>query len=201
MTVRVAAPLADLLDGDRGPGVAAPADGLGAGQSVLGDVDDQVHRPAGRGAFESEGQLPAGQVTQRDGAAYVEGLGRPEVSLLLGAHPECVLEVEGVGEVDLGVDLDGAVEGDLVELDIDVPLLRSLPALGFGGFGVEPDHRRLDRAVELRPRTRVSDRREVLVDMGGTGHRQGPWSGRRSARPATTAASRPCTRSQSRGRR
>ena len=63
-------------------------------------MDDQVHRSAGLGAFEPEGELPAGEIAQGDRAADVEGLGRPEVRLLLGAGPQSVLEVESVGEVD-----------------------------------------------------------------------------------------------------
>ena len=118
--------------------------------------------------LEPEGELAAGKVAEGFGAAYVEGLGGAEVGLLLGTGPERVLEVEGVGEVDLGVDVDGAVEGDLVDVDIDVPLLRRFPPFGFGGFGVEPHHRFLDGAVQLRPGTRVRDRGEVLVDVRGT---------------------------------
>ncbi len=171
--VGVAAPFADLVHADRGPGVAAPADGLAAGQRVLGDVDDQVNAAAGLGVVEPEGELAAGEVTQGLGAANVQRLGRAQVGLLLGAGADHVLEIQPISQVDLGVDVDGAVIGDLVDPDIDVLTLCCLPPFRFGGCGVEPHHRVLDRTVQLGPGTRVRHRREVPVDMRGTLDREG----------------------------
>ena len=113
--------------------------------------------------------------------------GRPAVS----HQPERVLEIEGVGQVDLRVDPDGAVEGDLVEMDIDVTLLRRLPALGLGGC------RGRTGPSLLRPCGPAAPTNTSAPPGRGSGRpgrhpRAGEaWCGRRSGRPATTAAARP----------
>ena len=77
---------------------------------------------------EVEGELAAGEGPGGQGPADVEGLLAPEVGELLRAGGDGVVEVEGVGEVELCVDVDGAVEGDLVEVDVEAPAVGGFAA-------------------------------------------------------------------------
>ena len=76
----------------------------------------------------------AGEVAGGHRAAYVEGLGAAGEPELLGATGDGGVEVEGVGEVELGLHEGGAVEGDLLVVEGDVPtfgrLLRRPPGPG-----------------------------------------------------------------------
>ena len=72
-------------------------------------------------ACEVEGELVAGDLAGGDGAAYVEGVGRPQRQEFLRALRDGGVEVEGVGEVELAGDLAGAAEGDLLVVDGEVP--------------------------------------------------------------------------------
>ena len=86
----------------------------------MGNVDVQVHYPPGCLRVQAQGELTTGQVTKSDGAAHVQGFGGSEVGLLLRPLTERFFEVQGVGQVDVGVDVDPAVEGHLVEEDVDI---------------------------------------------------------------------------------
>ena len=98
---------------------------------------------------EVEGELVAGEGAGGQGAAHVERLGGPEVGELSGAGGDGVVEVEGVGEVELGVDVDGALVGDLVEVDVEVAPVGRGAAPTFGLGGVEEAQGVLDGAVDL----------------------------------------------------
>ncbi len=58
--------------------------------------------------------LGAGEVAEGLGSAYVEGLGRAECLLRRGAVGEGLVEVEGVGDVEVGLDVQGAGVVDVV---------------------------------------------------------------------------------------
>ena len=61
--------------------------------------------------------LGAGEVAERLRASHVQRLGRAERLLRRGAVGERPVEVEGVGEVELGLDVQGAGEVDVVPVD------------------------------------------------------------------------------------
>ena len=89
------------------------------------DVDDHLTGGGSVVAFrigtgEVEGGLGAGEVAEGLGTAYVERLGRPEGLLQCGAVDQGLVEVEGVGEVEVGLDVQGAGEVDVVLVDRDV---------------------------------------------------------------------------------
>ena len=105
------APLPDLLGGDRAAGLLEPGQAAGAEDGGVLEVDVQHHltlatwlrlRPARLGQV--EGLLVAGEVAGRDGAAYVEGVGRTQQELLVGVRGDRGLQVQGVGQVDVAVD-------------------------------------------------------------------------------------------------
>ena len=99
--------------------------------------------------LEVKGQLTAGQGAGGEGPSYVQGLGGPEVGELLRAGGDGVVEVECVGEVELGVDVDGAVEGDLVEVDVEVPAVGGFAAALLCLFGVVEAQGVGDGALDL----------------------------------------------------
>ena len=75
--------------------------------------------------------LGAGEVPEGLGAAYVQGLGRPECLLQRGAMSQGAVEVEGVGDVEVGLEVQGAgvvdvvlVDGDVARVDGQVAVLR-----------------------------------------------------------------------------
>ena len=86
---------------------------LAGGRLDCSLVRDQV--------VEVEGELVAGELAGGDGAAYVEGVGRPQGQQLVRALRDGGVEVEGVGEVELAGELAGAAEGDLLVVDGEVP--------------------------------------------------------------------------------
>ena len=144
------------------------------------DVDDHLPGLHGRLArlgggevgVEVEGELVAGEVAGGDGAAYVEGLGAAEGGELFGDLGDGGVEVEGVGEVELGVEVDGAVVGDLVGVEVEVPGVGGVAAALVGGVGVVAGPGFLDGAVELGVGELVGDRGEVAV------HEPAPSMGR-----------------------
>ena len=86
--------------------------GVGLSPLALGGVGVEV-----------EGELVSGELAGGDGAAYVQGLGGPAGQQGLGAAGQGVVEVEGIGEVELALDAAGALEGDLLVVDGEVPAL------------------------------------------------------------------------------
>ena len=108
------------------------------------------HDLAGRGRWEVEGGLAAGEGAGGHGPADVERLGAAEVGELLGTGAEGLFEVQSVDQVELAVEVDGAVEGDLVGVHVEVPRLGRLPSgvprqrRGRTGLGV------VDGPLELR---------------------------------------------------
>ena len=80
----------------------------------------------------------AGEVSGGHRPAYVQGLLTTQGGELFGDLADRGVEVEGVGEVELGIEMDGAVVGDLVGVDVEVPGLRGIAAALVGGVGVEP---------------------------------------------------------------
>ncbi len=147
-------------------------------------------------AEQVEGGLGAGEVAEGLGPADVEGLGGAECFLRRGAVDEGVVEVEGVGEVEVGLDVQGAgvvdvvlVDRDVAGVDVQVAVLGIRRRVGggeveaFDGLGDEP--------VELRGADASGDGRHLGVDparrpRSSARERCGSWSRRRSgrARPA-----------------
>ena len=151
--VGAAAPVADGVSGDRDPGVLHPADpGTRTSPATPCAPDCWSDRCRCSTTFRivrlltdfvgscpdsrvrSRVSLVAGQLADGEGAAYVEGLGRPEGGELGGAGADGFVEVEGVGQVELAVHDRGAGEGDLLVVDVEVPPVGSGDPPGFG-FG------------------------------------------------------------------
>ena len=113
---------------------------------------------------EVEGELAAGELTDRHRASYVEGLGRAEVLQLGGDRLDRGLQLEGVGEVELAVDGEGAVVGvHLPGLDGEVAAVRVLEATGLGFVGHVAADRLVDQPVERTGADPVRGRRHVPV--------------------------------------
>ena len=229
----------DGLDGDLRPGVAAPGlelveqdqplalfhsaggaeDGLIAdgGRVEVGVEDDLA---GGRQVVvigwagdalgkQFEGGLGAGEVAECLGAADVEGLGRAEGLQRRGAVGERPVEVEGVGEVELGLEPHRPGEVDVLVMDRGVARIdREVAVLGIGrriGSGelerlMVSATSRSSCAVPILPATAATcesiqrcclDRERGRGVDGGLGHQPRPPRG---TRPAWTCA-------QSRGRR
>ena len=111
----------------------------------------------------------AGELTDGQGAADVEGLGVAEVGELGGGAGDGGVEVEGVGEVELAVDLHGAGEGGVLGVDVEPAPVRSSAALLLGGVGVVTGEGLGDQVVELGPGAGVRDVGERPVDLERTG--------------------------------
>ena len=77
-----------------------------------------------------------GHLAEGFGAAHVQRRGRAEVGQPGRADREGGVEVQGVGQVDLGLDPHGALEGHLVGVHVGVPAVRgglpATPGLGSG---------------------------------------------------------------------
>ena len=116
-------------------------------------------RLIGRGQV--EGGLVAGEVADRDGAAYVEGLGGAEEQLVVGVGGDRLVEVEGIGEVEVALDVHGPGHRDLVQGDVEVADLGRRGPLGLGLLGVEPGDGLLDQPAQLRRADRVRERGDV----------------------------------------
>ena len=77
----------------------------------------------------SNDELVPGHLAEGFGAAHVQRGGGPEVGQPGGADREGGVEVQGVGQVDLGLDPHGALEGHLVGVHVRVPaIVGGLPA-------------------------------------------------------------------------
>ena len=107
--------IADLLGGHRPRCLLHPGQPARAEDRGVFEVDVQHHLTlAARGAgcrfsvSEVEGGLVAGQVADRDRAAYVQGLGGAGEELLVGVVGDRGLQVQGIGEVEVPVDPDPA---------------------------------------------------------------------------------------------
>jgi len=114
--VGAGAPGADLLGGEALAGVLQPRQverSAASGDRGLGEVDvehDLARPAASRDPWlEVECQLAAGEVAGGDRAAYVERLVGSGDLELLGTSREGGVEVEGVGQVELGLWALGAL--------------------------------------------------------------------------------------------
>ena len=88
---------------------------------------------------EAEGELVAGEVAERGGTAAVEGVGRAEGGQPGGAGGDGFGEAEGVGDLEVGLEVDGPVVGDLVGGERDVPFVRGGSDVGLAScLGHEP---------------------------------------------------------------
>ncbi len=99
----------------------------GPGRRKVGGWGRRVSRRATGG--EVEGELVAGEETEGHGASGAERLRGAEGFELGGTGSQRVVEVEGIGEVELGGDLGGAAVADLTAcagVDGDVAGLRAL---------------------------------------------------------------------------
>ena len=139
-----------------------------------------------------EDDLAAGQWQGRVGAAgeLAEGVRPTDIEGVLTAQlrqagravRESGVEIEGVGEVELALEVDGAVEADVVRVDGDVLVVRGFEPPLLGLRGVEPDQRFLDEPVELGDADLVREAGDVPVDVFRTLGRQAE---RRAGDPAS----------------
>ena len=81
----------------------------------------------------------------------------------MGVRGDRGLEVQGVGQVQLAVDVDPARDARVGEPDVEVAGLGGGPAFGLGGLGVEPGRGLLDQPTQLRGPDRVRERRDLGV--------------------------------------
>ena len=77
------------------------------------------------------------------------------------------VEVEGVGQVELGLDESGAVEGDLLVVERHVPAFGCVCGVLQGLVGHEPGDGLLDQPVELRGTDLVGEGRQLDVHVPG----------------------------------
>jgi hypothetical protein len=162
------APVPDLGGGDRPRCFLEPGESAGAEDGGVFEVDVQHHlalraRSLVLAGDQVESQLCAGEVAGRDGAAYVQGLGRPEEELLVGVVGQRGVEVDRVGQVQLALDVHGAGGADLGQVHVGVPAVRGRPSLGLGLLGVEPGFGLIDEPLELGGADLVRHRRDVGV--------------------------------------
>ena len=66
-----------------------------------------------------EPEAASGDLAGGDGAAYVQGLDGAELAQLLGSLCDRGLEVEGVGQVEVSFDVDGAVVVGALGVDVE----------------------------------------------------------------------------------
>ena len=88
----------------------------------------------------------------------------------MGFGAEGVVEVEGVGEVDLAGDDAGAGDADGVVVDGEVGLVPGGAAAFFGFLGHVPGDGFVEEPVDLAGADLVGDRGEVPVDVAGGLH-------------------------------
>ena len=108
-------------------------------------------------------QLAAGQEAEGLGASYVEGVGGALLGELGSAGLKGLLEIDRVGQVNPGVDVDHAIEPGLVQADPDTTCLGGLDRAGLGFLGVEPDPGLFDQPVEHHRSDPVGDRSDLPV--------------------------------------
>ena len=82
----------------------------------------------------------------------------------MGVRGERGVEVDGVGEVEVALDVDGPGGADLVEVDVEVAGVGGRLAVGFGAVGVEPGDGFGDESVELGGADLVGHRCDMGVD-------------------------------------
>ena len=111
------------------------------------------------------------------GAAYVQRLLTPQVGQVAGDGADGVVEVEGVGQVQLTGDVAGAGEGDVVVVDGEVTTVGGVTAALLGQVGHEPADRLIDQPRELGGLDPVRDRCDVGVDEPGGLDAQGVADG------------------------
>ena len=127
--------------------------------------------------------LVAGDVADRAGAAYVEGVGGTQQELLVGVRGDRCLQVQGVGEVDVAIDPDPASDVNVGQGNVEVPGLGGREALGLGGLGIEAGFGLLDQPVELGGADLVRERRDL-----GVHERRSPPGTNGSVRSAINAS-------------
>ena len=126
-----------------------------------------------RWGVEVQGELVAGHRSERFGAAHVQRRGRPEVGEPGGPGREGGVQVQGVGQVDLGLHPHGALEGHLVRVHVRVPAVGGgLPAAA-GLIGHEPHDRLLDQPVHAAGADPVREPRDLVVHEPRRRERQG----------------------------
>ena len=205
--IGVPAPRAYLVGGDQGLTPLELGDRIVAEDGRLGQVD--VHHHLARldrarralGVAEVEGELPSRQIADGLGAAYVKRLLRPPHDELLGAGRDGGIEVEGVGDVELGLDPHGPGEGDQLVVDRDVALVPGFRGQPFELLRHEPADRLGDEPLELARAHLVGDRGDVAGRRRPPRRRRAGWSRARPGGPSTPAGHRRVTRLQSRGSR
>ncbi|MDO9457435.1 hypothetical protein [Nocardioides sp.] len=164
------APGEELLEEDRGVGVVEERDVGGVEVGVEGDSTPTVGRSGWFGGTggEVEGELGSGDLPGGSGAAHVEGLGGAEVGELSGGRTDRCVQVEGVGQVEVAVDLGDAVEEvGSGEVDVEVLVLFGFLASSVGFEGCEVGQGRCHGALDLGLDHGVGAVGEGLVDLGG----------------------------------
>ena len=143
---------------------------------------------------EVEGGLGAGEVAEGSGAAGVERRVGAEGLQARGAVGERAVEVEGVGDVELGLEPHRAgvvhvvvVEGGVARVDVEVAVLRIRSRVDVGE--VVPLDRLGDEPVQLRRTDPTGDGGDLGVDEPGGLDASAPgscgWWPRRPRGPAT----------------
>ena len=81
----------------------------------------------------------------------------------MGVGGDRCLEVQGVGQIDIPIDPDPAVDADLGQRDVEVPRLGGGEAFRLGGLGVEPGLGLFDQPAQLRGSDGVGERGDHRV--------------------------------------
>jgi hypothetical protein len=161
------APGADLVDADEAAGV------LHSRQVRTGAVGDRgvadVHVEHDLATRQRQRWVaPTSKLAEGVRSADVEGVGAAQLRQLGRPIRQGGVEVEGVGEVELALDVDGAVEVDHVGVDGDVPVLGCCDPSLVRVVGVEPDQGLFHEPVELGDADLVREAGDVPVDVLGT---------------------------------
>ena len=153
------------------------------------------------GGVEVQGELVPRHLPERLGAAHVQRGGGAEVGQPGRTSREGGVEVQGVGQVDLGLDPHGALEGHLIGVHVDVPGIRGgLPATpGLGRH--EPDDRLLDQPVHPGGPDPVRERGDLVVHEPRRRWAESPMVWRAIRRARHAGRSPASTRVQVRGSR
>ena len=145
----------------------------GAGDRLVGEVDVQHHLP-GR-SRPGAGPVGVGLVSRSRaswwraicaegfGAAHVQRRGRAEVGEPGGTDPERGVQVQGVGQVDLGLHPYGALEGHLAGVHVGVPAVRGGLAAAAGLVWHEPHDGLLDQPVHAAGADPVREPRDLVI--------------------------------------
>ena len=152
--------------------------------------------------IEVEGELVAGEVAGGQRAAHVEGLGAAGGGQRLGTLGDRGVQVQGVGQVELGLDEGGALQGDLVVVEgrrgAARPRPRRRPAAWSGmNRALATSMSRSSAAGPIR----CGERRDLGVDERRGLHRDRPRVCSAMRRARQTGTSPRATRAPRRGRR